>query len=367
MNEGYNPEFNPTGIEGGIDTNALPWIHLSQAPGMAIKPLRASIETGVFTVVVKLAKDTDLAGLVYLGAMDMMVLSGTLAYPEGPMAGNLEPGTWGYVPANSRIDRLLAVEDVEFLANFYGPVAFLEADGKGIAGVLTSLDILAAASQRGITLVPNTLAECMKERPPAYQGTPEPLAINTANDGSAFVAAAEGIAADVGRAVHPHFIDTQAVPWVVDPNVPDVGLKVLRVSEETGITSLMVRHNGVAGPHYHLGASDFLVLNGRIGYRAGPPEGYGPGVWFYEPAGARHESTQRVGEESLVYTANLYGPIQFDEGPGTAIAAVMSWMQYKEVADAAGIELVKSTFAGDASLLAWAPIGNAGAVLEHQN
>ena len=52
MNEGYNPEFNPTGIEGGIDTNALPWIELSQASGMAIKPLRASIETGVFTVVV---------------------------------------------------------------------------------------------------------------------------------------------------------------------------------------------------------------------------------------------------------------------------------------------------------------------------
>ena len=52
-NTGYNPEFNPTGIEGGIDTNALPWIDLPQAPGMAIKPLRASSESGMFTVVVK--------------------------------------------------------------------------------------------------------------------------------------------------------------------------------------------------------------------------------------------------------------------------------------------------------------------------
>ena len=51
---------------------------------------------------------------------------------------------------------------------------------------------------------------------------------------------------------------------------------------------------------------------------------------------------------------------------GTPIAAVMSWRQYKEVADSAGIELVKSTFAGDASLLAWAPIGNAGPVLAAQ-
>ncbi|MDC0292594.1 hypothetical protein OAL29_01675 [Candidatus Binatia bacterium] len=73
-----------------------------------------------------------------------------------------------------------------------------------------------------------------------------------------------------------------------------------------------------------------------------------------------------MGDENLIYSANLYGPIQFDEGVGTPIAAVMSWMQYKEVADAAGIELVKSTFAGDASLLAWAPIGNAGPVLAAQ-
>ena len=362
MNSGYNPEFRPTGIEGGIDTNTIPWMDLPQAPGIAIKPLRASVETGMFTLVVKLKQGTDLAGLVHLGAMDMIILSGTLTYPEGPMAGNLEPGTWGYVPANARIARIMATEDTEFLGNFYGPLAFLESDGKGIASVLTSLDIIAAARQRGVTLVPNTLAECMQDRPPAYQGTAEPLAIASGSS-QALVVAAEGVAADVGRSVHPHFIDTRAVPWVIDPNVPDVGLKVLRVSEETGISSLIVRHNGVAAPHYHLAAADFMVLSGRIGYRAGPPEGYGPGVWFFEPAGARHEATQRVGEDDLVYTANVYGPIQFDSGPGTPVAAVMSWMQYKEVADSAGIEMVRSTFADDASLLAWAPIGNAGARL----
>jgi hypothetical protein len=145
--------------------------------------------------------------------------------------------------------------------------------------------------------------------------------------------------------------------------VPGMALKILRVSEETGISSMIVRHNGVAGPHYHLGSADFMVLNGYIGYRAGPPEGYGPGVWFYEPAGARHEATQRVGEEDLIYTANVYGPLQFDEGPGTPIAAVQSWMQYKEMADEFGIDLVKNTFSDDASLLAWAPIGSEGARL----
>jgi hypothetical protein len=100
-----------------------------------------------------------------------------------------------------------------------------------------------------------------------------------------------------------------------------------------------------------------MVLNGRIGYRAGPPEGYGPGVWFYEPAGARHEETQRVSDEDLIYTANVYGPLQFDEGQGTPIVAVQSWMQYKEMAVAAGVDLVHNTFEGDSSLMAWAPIG----------
>lgn len=358
MSVSYNPEFEPTGIEGGIDTNILPWIDLPQAPGMAIKPLRASTETGMFNVVVKLEKGTELSGLIYLGAMDMMVLSGAMSYPEGPMAGKLEPGTWGYVPANAKIDRLVADEDCEFLANFYGPVAFLDEDGKGVASVLTSLDIITAAKERGVTLVPNTLAECMQERPPAYQGPAEPLAIGS---GSAKdLVAAEGVAADPGRSVHPHFIDTRSVPWLTFPASPDVGLKLLRISEETGTSSMIVRHKGVAGPHYHLAPADFMILSGRIGYRAGPPEGYGPGVWFFEPAGARHEATQQLGEEDLIYTANGYGPLQFDDGPGTPITAVMSWMVYKDMADAAGIELVRNTFADDGSLLAWAPIGSGG-------
>ncbi len=359
MNAGYNPEFNPTGIEGGVDTNTLPWITLPQAPGMSIKPLRASSESGMFSVVVKIAQGSELAGLVYLGAMDMIVLSGRMNYPDGPMAGTLEPGTWGYVPANARIHRLVADEEVEFLANFYGPVAFLAEDGRTVDSILTALDVMTAARDRGVTLIPNTLAECMQARPRAYQGPAEPLAI-AGTDSKALVTMAEGLAQDVGRSVHPHFVDTRAVPWLVNPELPDMGLKVLRVSEETGITSLIVRHNGVAGPHYHLGAADFMVLSGRIGYRAGPPEGYGPGVWFYEPAGARHEATQRVSDEDLIYTANVYGPLQFDEGPGTPIVAVQSWMQYKQLADASGVELVQNTFAGDASLLAWAPLGAHG-------
>lgn len=122
----------------------------------------------------------------------------------------------------------------------------------------------------------------------------------------------------------------------------------MRVSTETGTISLIVRQNGQAAPHYHLGPADFFIMSGRIGYRAGPKEGYGPGTYMYEPAGARHEATQRVNEdEDLIYTANVWGPIQFDTGPGTPPLLVLSWMQYLAMAQASSTPLLASQFAND--------------------
>ena len=171
----------------------------------------------------------------------------------------------------------------------------------------------------------------MQERPAPFHGEPEPLAI-AQTEALGEVLQSSGASGDEAF-THPHWVDTRPIPWIEFPGMDDYGIKILRVSEETMMSTLLVLHNSVAGPHYHLGAADFLVLNGRIGYRAGPPEGYGPGVWFYEPAGARHEATQRVGNEDLIYTANVYGPVQFDEGMGNPIAAVVSWMSNKAMAD----------------------------------
>lgn len=356
MTTAFNPDFNATGLEGGIDTHTVPWLTLPQAPGLSLKPLRASNESGMFTVIARMRSGTQLAPLVHLGAMDLLVLSGSMTYPEGPLAGTLAAGTWGYVPANTRIARLHADEDVECLINCYGPVAFLDTDERAVSSILTSMDVILAAHQHGVALVPNTLAECLQPRAPGPAVAHAPLAIAEPAR-RALLTMAAATAGNVNRSVHPHFVDTRQVPWAVNPKTPDFGMKVLRVSEETGVTSLIVRHNGVAGPHYHLGASDFLILSGRIGYRAGPPAGYGAGVWFYEPAGARHDATTRIGEEDLIYTANVYGPLQFDHGRGTPIAAVLSWVQYKKMAEASGTRLVRNTFAGDPSLLAWAPLG----------
>ena len=332
MSEGFNPDYDPTGIEGGVDTNALPWMAVPKVAGMHLKPLRASTESGVFSAVVKLEAGAAMSAAVALGGMDMLVLSGTIQYAEDGVTSVLEPGAWGYIPANTRITSMAARGNAEFLANFYSALAFLSAE-TAITSMLTSLDVLHLAQQHGVTVVPNTLAACAQKQPNSHSGKGEPLAI-AAKNASEIVVSGKRRAGGESKLNHPHFIDTREVPWLEGAGLPDIALKILRVSEETGIVSMIVRHNGVAPPHNHLGAGDFMVLSGRIGYRAGPPDGYGAGVWFYEPAGARHESTQRLTDEDLIYTANIYGPVAFDSGRGTPITNVLSWMEYQALAKA---------------------------------
>ena len=124
--EGYNPEFNPTGIEGGLDTNELPWLPLSQAEGMSIKPLRASLETGFFTSIIKLSAGTTLPGLFLFGGCDLLVLSGDLSWQTSDSTASLEAGVWGYMPANTRTGAIRANSDVEILLNSYSALGFLD-------------------------------------------------------------------------------------------------------------------------------------------------------------------------------------------------------------------------------------------------
>ena len=357
--EQFNPDFQPTGIEGGVDTNLLPWIAFEAVDGMSIKTMRASGETGAFSVIIKLDSGTTMPAAVYLSGMDMLLLSGSIRYTQGDQVSLLTPGTWGYISANSKVAGIHAETETELLVNFYGAVAFLDRQ-HAVSTILTSLDIMRKALEHGVALVPSTLAGCIQDRPEPLKNASEPLAIFADDARKLVIAEADGADADGADAgagySHPHFVDTKQVPWGIIPTLPNIGLKILRVSEDNGTVSLIVRHSGVAGGHTHLGASDFLVLNGYIGYRAGPPEGYGPGVWFFEPSGARHEATQSVGTDDLIYTANVYGPLVFDEGKGTPITAVLSWIEYKALAEAFGVNLVSSANPNDSSLLASAPL-----------
>ena len=355
MSEAANPEYNPSGVGDCIDTNKLPWVSIPNISGLSIKPARASTESGIFSVILKLEAGSSLPSSIYLGGMDMLILSGQIEYDQDGTKSILNPGTWGFICANSKVNAFVANEDTEVLANFYSGVAFLKDDGS-LASIFTALDVLSLAKETNITLVPNSLSACMEIDGEPYRGNGEPLAITATENAGKLVDEPVSESAIGSEVTHPHFVDTHEVPWLVLPGMEDVGLKILRVSEETGYISLIVRHNGVAAPHTHIGASDFLVLQGRLGVRAGPPEGYGPGIWFYEPAGARHDATQRVTDEDLIYTANLYGPIMFDSGPGTQIESVLSWKEYKGMAEEGGIKLVPSTRSDDSSLLAWAPL-----------
>ena len=356
MSEGslaFNPEFDPDGNEGGVDTNALPWLEIAGVGGFSVKPLRASLESGMFNLIAKLSQGSSLERLMCLSGMDMLVLSGEMHLQDESGESKLEPGVWGYMAANTCLKNLLAVSDTEILINSYGALALLTS-GNQVARLITSADIRQMARKAQINTVPNTLAECMLPRD-EYDGEGESLVIAGANVGPQFSAVLDTDASKLG---HPYFVDCRSVPWVVNPDLPDIGLKVLRVSQETGYVSLMVKHNGVAAPHNHIGGSDFLILEGRIGVRAGPPEGYGPGTWYFEPPGARHDASQRVTDEDLIYFANIYGPLMFDSGLGTPVVAVLSWMEYVALAEAGGSKLVPNTFTNDSSLLAWAPIGS---------
>ena len=52
--ETFNPEFNPLGAEGSIDTNAMPWIPIKDVSGLYVKPIRVSPESGMFSIIFKL-------------------------------------------------------------------------------------------------------------------------------------------------------------------------------------------------------------------------------------------------------------------------------------------------------------------------
>ena len=155
----------------------MPWIEIKQAPGMRYKPLRASRESGWFSMIVQVEAGTELPTTVFLGGTDMMILSGRMTYTKGELAATIGPGIWGYIPANSRVEGIVVEETTEYQANYFGPVAFLADDGKTVDSILTALDVLAASNTNGLTLVPNSLAECMQERPAPFHGEPEPLAI----------------------------------------------------------------------------------------------------------------------------------------------------------------------------------------------
>ena len=204
--ETFNPEFNPLGAEGSIDTNAMPWIPIKDVSGLYVKPIRVSPESGMFSIIFKLDEGCSFPSSIYLGGMDLLVLSGQLNYVQEDKESVLAPGTWGFISANSKVNSITASEEAEVLANFYSAVAFLKEDGS-LKSILTGTDVMNLAKDKNISLVPNSSTECWERGPQTYDGPGEPLAIASSN-------AATLVDSDVGSVLsseisHPHFVDTR--------------------------------------------------------------------------------------------------------------------------------------------------------------
>ncbi len=111
-------------------------------------------------------------------------------------------------------------------------------------------------------------------------------------------------------------------------------IKVLRLSEETGAYSLLVRapKGTVNQAHVHSGPADFYIISGSIDYRVGHAKA---GDWMYEPAGAFHEATSHP--EDTLYLANVYGPLIFQKEDGS-VDYVQDWTTIKALRDGADPE-----------------------------
>ncbi len=107
-------------------------------------------------------------------------------------------------------------------------------------------------------------------------------------------------------------VQTNDLPWVSMGDGVDI--KVLRVSEETGFWSAIIRMQpgAVFAAHKHLAPADFLILKGKLKYRMGEAA---EGAYGYEPTGAVHEST--TCDEETILTFNAFGPAIFYNEDGS--------------------------------------------------
>ncbi len=126
---------------------------------------------------------------------------------------------------------------------------------------------------------------------------------------------------DFGLLVRPEELD-----WVETPG--GNAMKVLRVSEETGAWSALLRaaKGTTNAPHIHLAAADFYMVSGVLEYRGGVARA---GDWIYEPNGAVHEATHHP--EETVYLANAQGPIAFYAEDGKTIVGLSDWRSMKAI------------------------------------
>ncbi len=106
-----------------LRTASLPWRPLG--PGSWYRLLRASLETGAFTVMLRIEEGGAFLAHRHLGAADFYVFEGEVEYANGVAL----PGDWVYEPNGATHALTTCRRETVVLFHFHGPVVFLDPDG----------------------------------------------------------------------------------------------------------------------------------------------------------------------------------------------------------------------------------------------
>jgi hypothetical protein len=126
-------------------------------------------------------------------------------------------------------------------------------------------------------------------------------------------------------------------PWIPFPGAEGIGIKVLRVSSETGTWTALFQCAAGSGfaRHKHLGAGEYLMVSGKMEVRGGVQNGgitAVAGDYGYEPTGMIHDWTNFV-EDTVFYFTN-YGALQFMDDEDNTVA-VLDWQGILNIAASA--------------------------------
>jgi hypothetical protein len=127
------------------------------------------------------------------------------------------------------------------------------------------------------------------------------------------------------------FVAADGSPWL--PLAHGISLRVLRISPETGHTTVLFRiPGGTRYPrHKHLGGSEYYVVSGRMDLRGGAQNGgvsATAGDYGYEANGAIHEETYFPEDTELFFVR--YGPSAMIDDDGNIIS-LLDWQALSKI------------------------------------
>jgi hypothetical protein len=133
----YEPE------EFIVDVDALPWMPVGE--GAWTKVLRACVETGEWTVMLKQAADTFVLPHKHLAPADFYVLQGSVEY----RGGVARAGQFAREPMGAVHERTSFSEETIYLFTSYGPLVMLGPDGQlgGVTDAVVMQAIMEAQSK----------------------------------------------------------------------------------------------------------------------------------------------------------------------------------------------------------------------------